>query len=130
MVNCSFPCSRSRYTRIEAVEGKMMEMLFHLFGTLKREGDWYIAHCPPLDITTQGKTITEARKNLIEASELFVISCVERGTLDRAMKELGFVPLKGTHLTPQRLGPNEFKVPISIPLRLQKRLQNNLQCRG
>src|ERR1017187_9953785 len=47
---------------------------FRLFGTLKREGEWYIAHCPPLDITTQGRTEEEAKKNLIEASELFVVS--------------------------------------------------------
>src|SRR6266536_1326525 len=112
-------------------EGKyMMEMRFHLFGRVKRDGDWYIAHCPPLDITTQGKTITEARKNLIKASELFLISCLERGTLDQAMRELGFIPLKRDHLAPHRLGANEFKVPISIPLGLQKRLQSAFQCRA
>jgi predicted RNase H-like HicB family nuclease len=54
---------------------------FNLFGVVNRQGDWYIAHCPPLDITTQGTTLAEAKKNLVEASELFVVSCFERGTL-------------------------------------------------
>ena len=42
------------------------------------------------------RTPAEARRNLVEASELFVISCVERGTLDQALKELGFVVKTGT----------------------------------
>jgi predicted RNase H-like HicB family nuclease len=65
---------------------------FKLFGVIKRQGDWYIAHCPPLDVTTQGRTFDEAKKNLSEASQLFIVSCLERGTLDQALKELGFEP--------------------------------------
>jgi predicted RNase H-like HicB family nuclease len=67
---------------------------FKLFGVVKREGDWFIAYCPPLDLTTQGRTKAEAKKNLVEASELFITSCLERGTLDQALKELGFAPSK------------------------------------
>jgi predicted RNase H-like HicB family nuclease len=62
---------------------------FQLFGVVKREGDWFIAHCPPLDVTTQGKSLAQAKKNLGEAAELFLISCIERGTLGQALKELG-----------------------------------------
>ncbi|MBS1213193.1 MAG: hypothetical protein H6R26_1810, partial [Proteobacteria bacterium] len=29
---------------------------FRLFGRIKQRGGWYIAYCPPLDLTTQGKT--------------------------------------------------------------------------
>ena len=36
---------------------------FRLFGRIKQRGDWYIAYCPPLDLTTQGKTLEEARQN-------------------------------------------------------------------
>ncbi len=38
---------------------------------IEREGDGYVALCPELDIASQGETIEEARKNLIEALELF-----------------------------------------------------------
>ncbi len=62
---------------------------FKLFGTVKREGGWYVAHCPPLDVTTQGRSVAEAKENLREASELFIVSCLERGTLDQALQELG-----------------------------------------
>ena len=38
---------------------------------IEREGDSYVALCPELDIASQGATVTEARKNLQEALELF-----------------------------------------------------------
>jgi predicted RNase H-like HicB family nuclease len=33
---------------------------------LGKEGKWYVASCPVLDIATQGKTEKEARKNIEE----------------------------------------------------------------
>jgi len=38
---------------------------------IKHEGDGYTALCPELDIASQGDSVEEARKNLIEAIELF-----------------------------------------------------------
>jgi predicted RNase H-like HicB family nuclease len=42
-----------------------------LTGIIEREGDGYVALCPELDIASQGDSIEEARKNLLEALELF-----------------------------------------------------------
>ncbi len=53
---------------------------------------WYLATCPVLDVHSQGKTKSEAQKNLKEALELFLVSCFERGTLDQVLKECGFRP--------------------------------------
>lgn len=38
---------------------------------IEKEDNFYIALCPELDIASQGKTVEEARANLIEAIELF-----------------------------------------------------------
>ena len=38
---------------------------------IERDEDWYVALCPELDIASQGKSVEEARQNLIEAIELF-----------------------------------------------------------
>jgi predicted RNase H-like HicB family nuclease len=38
---------------------------------IEREGTGYVALCPEVDVASQGETIDEARKNLIEALELF-----------------------------------------------------------
>ena len=42
-----------------------------LTAILSREGDGYVAHCPELDIASQGRNVEEARSNLIEALQLF-----------------------------------------------------------
>ena len=38
---------------------------------IEREGDGYVALCPELDSASQGNSIEEARRNLLEALELF-----------------------------------------------------------
>ena len=38
---------------------------------IERDEDLYVALCPELDIASQGDTVESARKNLIEALELF-----------------------------------------------------------
>ena len=42
-----------------------------LTAILTREGDGFVAHCPELDIASQGESVEAARTNLIEALELF-----------------------------------------------------------
>ncbi len=42
-----------------------------LTAIIEREGDFYVALCPELDIASQGDSIEESRTNLIEAIELF-----------------------------------------------------------
>nr|MBS0020392.1 type II toxin-antitoxin system HicB family antitoxin [Gammaproteobacteria bacterium] len=60
--------------------------------TIKKEGGWYISSSPALDVHSQGRTQKEALDNLKEALELFVESCLERGVLDRVLKDCGFRP--------------------------------------
>ncbi|MDM7994722.1 MAG: type II toxin-antitoxin system HicB family antitoxin [Acidobacteriota bacterium] len=92
---------------------------FQLYGQIKKKGNWFIACCPPLDLSTQGRTFEEAKNNLIEAAQLFLISCLERGTLDLALKELGFVPLHGEKQE-DPLPDDAFAFPVPIPLISQK----------
>ncbi len=39
---------------------------------IKKEGKWYVAYCVELGVTSQGKTIEEAKNNLVEAAELYL----------------------------------------------------------
>jgi predicted RNase H-like HicB family nuclease len=48
-----------------------MKQFQQFTGIIEREGDGYIALCPELDIASQGNTVEEARRNLVEAIELF-----------------------------------------------------------
>ena len=38
---------------------------------IERDEDWYVSLCPELDIASQGRSVEEARRNKIEAIELF-----------------------------------------------------------
>jgi len=48
-----------------------MKQVHRLTGVIEREGGGYVSLCPELDIASQGRTIEEARGNLLEALELF-----------------------------------------------------------
>lgn len=50
----------------------VMKQVRNLTGIIEREGDRYVALCPELDIASQGDTVELARRNLIEAVELFL----------------------------------------------------------
>jgi predicted RNase H-like HicB family nuclease len=44
---------------------------FQLTAVIERDEDWFVATCPEVDVVSQGKTIEDARSNLLEAVELF-----------------------------------------------------------
>ena len=50
---------------------RAMKSMRQLTAIIEREDDQYVALCPELDIASQGQTVEAARKNLIEALELF-----------------------------------------------------------
>ena len=43
----------------------------HLTAVIEREDRLFVAHCPELDIASQGGSVEEATNNLREALELF-----------------------------------------------------------
>jgi len=56
-----------------------------------KEGEIIIAHCVPLDVSSCGHDIEEARRNVREAIELFLETCEDIGTLHEVLEEAGFV---------------------------------------
>ena len=63
-------------------------MVHKLTGLIEREGDGFVSLCPELDIASQGHTIDEARRNLIEAVELFLETASPSEAQDRLRGEL------------------------------------------
>ena len=47
-------------------------MTYMLSAIIEREGAWYVATCPELDIVSQGHSVEEAKQNLFEAVQLFL----------------------------------------------------------
>jgi len=55
---------------------------------IEREGDWFVAHCPELNIASQGKTVQEASTNLREAVNLFLEYADEQEVKSRLTGEV------------------------------------------
>jgi predicted RNase H-like HicB family nuclease len=49
-----------------------MKQTHQLTAIIEREGEGYVALCAELDIGSQGETVEAARRNLVEAVELFL----------------------------------------------------------
>jgi predicted RNase H-like HicB family nuclease len=47
-------------------------MTYRFSALITKEDGWYVARCPELSVTSQGKDIESARTNLSEAIELYL----------------------------------------------------------
>ncbi len=90
---------------------------------IKKEGKYYISNCPVLDVWSQGGSEKRAIENLIEALQLFLVDCYERGVLDRALKECGFKAAPKRRKAPRP----ESTVTVPLPFIIDKQ---RAQCHG
>ena len=49
----------------------MSNKSLQLTAMIERDDDWFVATCPEVDVVSQGKTIEDARANLLAAVEGF-----------------------------------------------------------
>ncbi|PZC45688.1 MAG: putative nuclease of the RNAse H fold, HicB family [Chloroflexi bacterium] len=73
-----------------------MRQTHNLTAVIEREGDGYVALCPELDIASQGESIKEARRNLVEALELFFESASPSEVQERLREEVYITRLEVT----------------------------------
>jgi len=64
------------------------KMKYQLTAVIAREDNGYVSLCPELDIASQGDTIEKARKNLIEAIQLFLKTASEQEIQGRFHEEV------------------------------------------
>jgi predicted RNase H-like HicB family nuclease len=67
-----------------------MNQSHSLTGIIEREGDGYVALCPELDIASQGETVEDARRNLVEALELF-FECADPSEIEDRLRSEVFI---------------------------------------
>ena len=65
-----------------------------------REGKTYVAFSPALDISTVGKSATEAKKNFDELVRIFFEETEKHGTTNDALLSLGWEKLKSKEWHP------------------------------
>ncbi|HXH90453.1 MAG TPA: type II toxin-antitoxin system HicB family antitoxin [Thermoanaerobaculia bacterium] len=82
----------------------------------------WMAVCPSIDVASQGADADDAKRCLDEAVQLWFESCIERGTLERALQESHFRPLHDAEVdradvdtTTDDLLGEPFIVSVTIP---------------
>lgn len=83
---------------------------------ITREGKWFVAWCPLLDVSSAGKTREKAVAMLTEAVCLFVSECFKMGTLEQVLKDAGFV--KSVQSARRQRQTVSVPLPGSLNLRL------------
>lgn len=70
-----------------------MEVMIQLKATIElwQKEKWCIARLPELDFVAQGKTIDDAKKNLIDVIKIQFAEMREMGTLTDYLSECGFI---------------------------------------
>jgi len=52
-----------------------------------KEGKVYVSYAPQFNVSSCGKTAIEAKKNILEAVELFLEETAKMGTISQVLKE-------------------------------------------
>ena len=73
-----------------------MDQVLQLTAIIEREGDGFVATCQELDIVSQGRTVEDARHNLLEAVEGFFEVASQSEIQRRLKKETYVLPLLPT----------------------------------
>ncbi|MCD4780048.1 MAG: type II toxin-antitoxin system HicB family antitoxin [Candidatus Omnitrophica bacterium] len=59
-----------------------------------KENDAFVAYTPALDLSTQGDTYEEAQQMFEELINVFFAELIEMGTLEKVLKECGWIEVK------------------------------------
>lgn len=70
-----------------------------------KEDKSFVAYTPALDLSSAGKTLKEAEKNIAEAVSIFMEEIFVRGTVDEVLSSLGWKKISKT---------NEWMPPIFV----------------
>jgi predicted RNase H-like HicB family nuclease len=78
------------------------------------EGSVIIAHCVPLDVSSCGNDLEEARRNIRDAVAGFIETCEEMGTLEEVLEESGFVKQGENWIPPALVSTDSVDLPVIV----------------
>lgn len=93
---------------------------------ITQKGKWFLASCAVLDVHSQGETANKAKKNLQESIALFLMSCIERGTLDAVLKQCGIAVYPGSSRVKKTIAVEDDY--LNIPIFLLANQNNPDAC--
>lgn len=103
-----------------------LELSVKLMCFFREEAGQWVAGCPSLDVYSQGDTPEDAQEALREAVGMWIESCLERDTLEQAMREVGWhrippgaTPPPGAEFIGVKLQPPGEVLGQSFPLEIK-----------
>jgi predicted RNase H-like HicB family nuclease len=88
---------------------------FRIPVNISKKKNYYWAYCKIFDVGSQGKTLEEAKKNVVDAMVLFFTTCWEMGSFHQVMEEAGFHPIKTTEQKRTTKLKNDNYIDVPIP---------------
>ena len=97
-------------------DGESVKVLLNII--IKKEGDYYVAYCPALEVSSYGKTKKEAHKMFNEALEIFIEDTHSKGSFEKVLLQLGWKLQQKpvVKYTPPRMKETGIMEEIAIPL--------------
>lgn len=78
--------------------------------SILKEGKYFIAYTPVLDLSTSGKSYEEVKMRFNEVVQIFIEELIERGTLDKVLTELGWEKINKQWMPPLLVGHESARV--------------------
>ena len=80
--------------------------------SILRQGKSFVAYSPALDISTCGKTETEAKKRFHELVQIFFEELAEAGTTEKVLGDLGWTKKKQEWKSPEKVVAEMVRVAV------------------
>lgn len=95
---------------------KKAKLQFSLPLSILKEGKYFIAYSPALDLSTSGKTFEQAKERFNEVIKIFFEELLEKGTVDQVLSELGWQKIQREWTPPVIVyhEPENFQIPICV----------------
>lgn len=83
---------------------------FKLPISIFKEGKYFIAYSPALDLSTSGRSYEEAKKRFNEVVKIFLQELTRKGTLEEVLKNLGWQKIRQRWQPPLVISPEYVSI--------------------
>jgi predicted RNase H-like HicB family nuclease len=89
-------------------------MKIRLTEEIWKEGNMYVSYCPELDISSCGKDVQQAKKNLLEAITINIEETKKMGTFEQFLEDCGLEETNPDILSARKelVGFTPIEVPV------------------
>jgi predicted RNase H-like HicB family nuclease len=84
--------------------------------SILKEGRYFVAHTPALDLSTSGGSFEEVKRRFGEVVQIFFEELLEKGTLEEVLSDLGWRKVQKRWIPPVVVAQESesFRIPLSV----------------